>query len=115
MILSPLIKLLNQRQYSEATHIQSVSFFDSSREGEMVLMKYFCFYFPTRLGVIITSVISLVETGVFLIYCIINDVDHFTVIIKGIQENIEEYSSNYVFDKFLEVADSRKNICLNVI
>lgn len=80
----------------------------------MVLMKYFCFYFPIRLGVIITSVISSVETGVFLIYCIMNDVDHFTALIKGIQENIEDYSSNYVFDKFLEVADSRKNIWLNI-
>lgn len=74
----------------------------------MVLMKYFCFYFPVRLGVIITSVISIGQASVFLIYGVLNDANHFKDIISGVQENIEVYSTNQIFDKFLELSASCK-------
>jgi hypothetical protein len=33
-------------------------------EAVMVLMKYFCFFLPVRLGIIITSVMSIIENGI---------------------------------------------------
>lgn len=75
---------------------------------KMVLIKYFCFYFPVRLGVIITSVLACLQSLMSLVYCMINDTKHFKMIIDDMQENIEDYSSNQVFDKFLEIAEKCK-------
>lgn len=61
-----------------------------------------------RLGVIITSVISIGQASVFLIYGVLNDANHFKDIISGVQENIEVYSTNQIFDKFLELSASCK-------
>lgn len=70
----------------------------------MVLIKYFCFYFPVRLGVIICSVLAMAQSLVSLIYCILNDANHFEDIIEDLQKNIDDYSSNQVFDRFLEIS-----------
>lgn len=56
-----------------------------------------------------TSVASSLETGAFLVYCLINDTEQLKRSIKDVQEHIEDYSSNYAFDMFLEFADSCKN------
>lgn len=71
----------------------------------MVLMKYFCFYFPVRLGVIITSIISSGQGAACLAYVIMYDEQYFKKWVKDVQENIEDYSSNQVFDMSLEIID----------
>lgn len=90
-------------------------------EAEMVLMKYFCFYFPVRLGIIkttqkkpfdwtlyfrfgvlVTSAVSFLESLMTLIYFTLHDVEYFKNQAKLMQENIEDYSSNSAFDMLLE-------------
>lgn len=108
-------------------------FLTVKQKARMVCMKYFCFHFPVRLwfyrqqitgkikrqkknafrfGVLVTSVISCLETLIILIYWTMNDVDYFKSSAKMFQENIEEYSSNAAFDTFLEFAESCKWINL---
>lgn len=82
------------------------SFFVNIKSNEMVLMKYFCFYFPVRLGVLITSISSFLEALVFCTYCLMYDSQHFKHMVQHIQENIDDYSTNKEFDMFLDFADN---------
>lgn len=70
----------------------------------MVLMKYFCFYFPVRLGVIIASVFSSLQSVALLIYAMIHDIEYLKENIEEIQKNIDQYSSNEFFEKFLRLS-----------
>jgi hypothetical protein len=71
-------------------------------------MKYFCFYFPVRLGVLLTSVLSGLQALAALIYFLLHDVNHFKNFFKDMQENIDDYSSNEIFNKFLSLAEDSK-------
>lgn len=76
----------------------------------MVLMKYFCFYFPVRLGVVVTSCVSVIEVLINLIYFLMTTATDFKNMVRNIQKNLYEYSSNDVFVKCLELAESCKTI-----
>jgi hypothetical protein len=71
----------------------------------MVVMKYFCFYFPVRLGVIITSSFTCFQSLVTIGYTLMYDVEYLQNLVKETVEKIDEYSSNEYFNKFLEYAD----------
>lgn len=72
--------------------------------GKMVVMKYFCFYFPVRLGVIISSVFSSVQSVVVLMYAVWYDTDFLKETIDEIEKEIDLYSSNEYFEKFLKLS-----------
>lgn len=76
-------------------------------------MKYFCFYFPVRLGVMICSVMSILEALVVLAYFLINDSDTLKERAREMQENIDDYSSNDVFNRFLEHFERCKNLAVD--
>jgi DNA-binding FadR family transcriptional regulator len=62
----------------------------------MVLMKYFCFCFPVRLGVMITSVITLVESIAILAASLHYSADD----IKRMADDLRDKSKdNNMFDK----------------
>lgn len=62
---------------------------------------------------LVTSGVSFLETLVLSIYCAMYDSDHFKSIVKSVQENIDDYSSNKVFDMFLDFADNCEDILLD--
>lgn len=67
-------------------------------------MKYFCFYFPVRLGVFFTSIFGALQSLAVLIYALIYDAEYLKTTIKDIEERIDEYSSNEFFDRCLQEA-----------
>lgn len=71
----------------------------------MVLMKYFCFFFPVRLGVIITSVFNAVQCLVQISFALAYDAEFLKGKITETIDKIDEYSSNEYFDQFLEYAE----------
>lgn len=80
----------------------------------MVVMKYFCFYFPVRLGVIIASVFSSLQSVIVIIYALIHDTAYLKENIEEIQKNIDSYSSNEFFEKFLRLAAECEWIMSNI-
>lgn len=54
-------------------------------------MRYFCFYFPIRLGVIITSTLSVFQDIAFLIYLMLQESDFIKKITKeflGVEDEL---------------------------
>jgi hypothetical protein len=88
------------------------SFDRQSRRATMVVMKYFCFYFPVRSGVLITSSLSILQSVTLLSYCVINTEKDLRKKCENVRENIEDYSSNQVFDSILDFAIQREHFCL---
>lgn len=76
----------------------------------MVFMKYFCFYFPVRLGALITSGFYFIESLLTLAYVLVNDSKFFKDFFENVQENIDDYSTNEVFEKVLKLAIECENI-----
>lgn len=68
----------------------------------MAVMSYFCFFFPLRLGVIICSVLVMIQTIIPLVYILIYDADDIRRMSEETQEDIEDFDTNFVFDWLLE-------------
>lgn len=68
----------------------------------MVLMKYFFYCFPVRLGVLITSSLAIIENlivlGVFLMY----NEEVIKSKAEELKEVVKELSSFDYFDQFLD-------------
>lgn len=77
-------------------------------------MKYFCFYFPVRLGVLITTVLSGLQGLIVLIYFLLKDASSFKTSVTAMQESIDEYSSNEFFDRFLSLSEDCKKSTFNI-
>lgn len=67
------------------------------------MMKYFCFYFPVRLGVLITSGLNFFENLSSLGLQLLHDSKYFKDYCENILKNIDDYSTNDVFEKFLKM------------
>lgn len=80
-----------------------------SQAVNMVLMKYFFFYFPVRLGVIFTSIFSGIQGSFALIYVLLHDEKHYKNVVKDLEEKIDEFSSNEAFNKLLILAGDCKH------
>lgn len=76
----------------------------------MVLMKYFFYCVPVRLGVLITTSLVIVENltllGVFLMY---NEND-VKIKVENLKQDIKELSSFDYFDEFLDYVTKGKKI-----
>lgn len=53
----------------------------------MVWMKYFCFCVPVRLGVVITSALTLIENLILLIGCLLYDAETISKKLDGLKDN----------------------------
>lgn len=60
----------------------------------------------------ICSVMSILEALVVLAYFLINDSDTLKERAREMQENIDDYSSNDVFNRFLEHFERCKNLAV---
>lgn len=74
------------------------------------MMKYFCFYFPVRTGVLITSFLSILQSMGLLAYCIVNTAEDFKNIATDVKIHIDDYSSNQAFETSLDFVIQRKQI-----
>ncbi|CAO1396800.1 unnamed protein product [Diamesa serratosioi] len=72
----------------------------------MVAMKYFCFYFPVRFGVVIVSCLGIIQGLIPIILFLVWDAAKLKEFVRNFQENIGDYSSNFVFDRFLEIVEN---------
>lgn len=67
------------------------------------MMKYFCFYFPVRLGVLITSGFYLFESLSSLAAELMRGSKFFKDFAEKLLENIDDYSTNDFFEKSLKM------------
>lgn len=67
------------------------------------MMKYFCFYFPVRLGVLITSVFYLFESLAYLAAVFMRGSEFLKEFAEKMLENSDDYSMNEVFEKSLKM------------
>jgi hypothetical protein len=74
----------------------------------MVMMKYFCFYFPVRTGVLITSVLSAAQSMALLAYCFLKSADDLKAMAEDVMININDYSSNEAFEMSLDFVIKRE-------
>jgi hypothetical protein len=68
----------------------------------MVLMKYFCFCFPVRLGVLITTTLVIVENLGILSVILMYSAKDVKLKAEEFQETKKTLSSPEYFNKFLD-------------
>lgn len=74
----------------------------------MVMMKYFCFYFPVRTGVLITTSLSALQTMALLAYCFLRSAEDLKVMAEDVMIHIDVYSSNEAFETSLDFVINRE-------
>lgn len=76
------------------------------QSSKMVAMKYFCFCFPVRFGVVVVSCLCIIQALVPIALFLVWDAAKLKEFVRNFQENIGDYSSNFVFDRFLEIVEN---------
>lgn len=69
-------------------------------------MKYFCFYFPVRLGVIITSILAIVQDIASLIYLMFQESDFLKTYTKEFLMNDDELTAMTWMKRALNFVDA---------
>jgi hypothetical protein len=71
-------------------------------------MTYFCFYFPVRLGVIITSILAVIQDVAALIYLMLQESDYLKRFTKEFLGNDDELTANTLMKRALNFVDECK-------
>lgn len=74
----------------------------------MVLMKYFFYCFPVRLGVLITSSLAIIENLAVLGVFLLHNEDEIKIQIEKLNQATKELSTFDYFDQFLEFVKNGK-------
>lgn len=71
-------------------------------------MKYFCFYFPVRLGVIITSILAIIQDIASLIFLMLQETDFLKSLTKEFLANDDELTAMTWMKRALNFVDTCK-------